>query len=210
MIAVAALALLAVSPPAPPVRAQADLASLFTQTDYPPDAMVRGETGSVGFAVAVAPDGSVSACRVTRSSGSESLDALTCRILTERAHFTPARNAAGDAVADEIGSSVTWTLPQPPTGATARANLASYVADSDYPRESIRNHEQGEVQFELDISPEGRAVNCRVMHSTTGRLLNLRTCQIMLVRARFRPARDAQGNPVPDTISSRLRWSLPD
>jgi hypothetical protein len=47
------------------------------------------------------------------------------------------------------------------------------------------------------------------MQSTAGPLLNLQTCRIMLVRARFTPARDAQGNPVPDTVSAAVTWILP-
>ena len=170
---------------------------------------MRGETGTVRFRLSVTQAGLVASCRVTGSSGSQSLDTATCGVL-ERAQFDPARNAAGEPVPDEIANQITWALPPEPTGARARANLASYIFDGDYPPESVRNREQGEVEFELDISPEGRAVNCRVIRSTTGRLLNLRTCQAMLVRARFRPARDQAGNPVADTISSRIRWILPE
>jgi TonB family protein len=209
MITVTGLALFAAWNPVPPVRAQADLAALFSAVDYPEDAQMRGETGTVGFRVAVTRDGLVASCRVTASSRSRSLDTATCGIL-ERAQFTPARNAAGEPVSDEISNQIAWALPSEPTGARAHANLASYIFDGDYPRESIRNGEQGVVEFELDISPEGRAVNCRVIRSTTGQLLNLRTCQAMLFRARFRPARDAAGNPVADTISSRVRWMLPE
>ena len=63
--------------------------------------------------------------------------------------------------------------------------------------------------FELDVSPEGRAVACRVIQSTAGNLLNFKTCQVMLARARFEPARDAAGHPTPDTIRARVRWVTP-
>jgi protein TonB len=43
-------------------------------------------------------DGRVSDCRVTRSSGLPALDAQTCRIITERFHFRPSRDASGRAV----------------------------------------------------------------------------------------------------------------
>lgn len=195
---------------APPVRAHADLNGIFQEAGYPVEAMMRGEVGSVGFAVAVARDGSVAGCRITASSGSRALDEGTCRIVTERARFRPARNAAGEAVADEVQSRITWALPAEPTGARARTTLAAYVQDTDYPRESLRRREQGRVEFELDISPEGRVVNCRVIRSTAGRRLNFRTCQIMLVRARFTPARDAAGNPTSDTVRSFLNWIIPE
>jgi TonB family protein len=204
------IALLAAADPgAPSVRARADLASYFRGVDYPPAAMVHGEQGNVAFLVSVAADGAVTGCRVTASSGSAALDAATCRILTERARFTPARNAAGAAVADEIAGRIGWVLPPSPTGARARANLAYYISDRDYPAESILYGEQGRVEFELDISTQGRVAACRVMRSATGPLLNLQTCRIMLQRARFTPARDAQGRAVIDTVAAAVTWVLP-
>ncbi|HEY5710972.1 MAG TPA: energy transducer TonB [Allosphingosinicella sp.] len=211
MIAILALlSALAAAVPTPPVRAQTDLASYFRDADYPADAMVRGEVGHVAFTIQVAPDGGVAGCRVTASSGSQSLDQGTCRILTERARFTPARNAAGEAVADEVTGQITWALPSEPTGARARADLSSYIWNNDYPREALRRHEQGIVEFELDVSPVGRVTNCRVMRSSGSRQLDLRTCQAMIVRARFEPARDADRHPVADTVSGSIRWQITD
>ena len=210
MIAAALLALISSVPAAPTVRAQADLSIYFRDADYPANAMVRGEEGNVAFAVAVASDGSVTGCRVTASSGSTALDEATCHILTTRAHYTPARNARGEAVPDEVPSRISWVLPREPTGARARANLATYISDGDYPASAVRHHEQGRVGFELDISPEGRVINCRIMQSSGSRMLDLRTCQIMLVRGRFLPARDAQGHAVPDTVSNSVNWVLPN
>ena len=86
--------------------------------------------------------------------------------MTERARYTPARDAAGAAVADEVAEQVQWALPNEPTGALARADLASYVRPEDYPADAQINGESGRVEFEADISPQGRVVNCRVMRRT--------------------------------------------
>jgi protein TonB len=96
-----------------------------------------------------------------------------------------------------------------PTPPPAGPNAASYIADADYPAEAIRNHEQGTVVFELDVSPEGNAVACRVTQSSGSAILDRRTCELLVLRARFRPARDAAGHPVRDTVSARIRWVLP-
>jgi TonB family protein len=194
----------------PATRAHADLGSYFHIGDYPVAASMRAETGSVGFTLDVGADGRVGGCRVTASSGSEALDTATCRILAERAQFTPARDAAGNAVTDQFSSRIVWTLPDPPTGARARAALASYVADGDYPLQAMRKGEQGTVGFELDVSPQGRVVACRILESSGSRLLDVRTCQIMFVRARFTPGSDAAGHPAPDTVTGRIRWVLPE
>lgn len=208
VIAAVLLALPAVDT-VPAVRAHADLGSYFHMEDYPDAAVLRAEMGTVAFTLDVDAGGRVAACRVTASSGSQALDDTTCQILTTRAQFTPARDRAGAAIPDHVSDRVTWTLPEPVTPPERRANLASYIADSDYPSSAIRRGEEGTVQFQLDISPQGLAVNCRVIQSSGSPALDNATCRILVERARFTPARNAAGNPVPDTVTSRIRWMLP-
>jgi TonB family protein len=208
MIAALLLALLAVDS-VPAVRAHADLGSYFQMSDYPAAAALRAEVGTVGFTLDVDSSGRVAACHVTASSGSQALDDATCQILVTRAQFTPARDGNGAVTPDHISNRVTWTLPEPPTGAGARANLASYVQDGDYPVLAMRRGEQGVVGFELDVAPNGRVANCRVTQSSGSRLLDYATCRVMISRARFTPARNADGSAAPDTVTSAIRWSLP-
>ncbi len=92
-----------------PVPAGA-LASYMTADDYPIEAMRNGEQGIVAFRLQVGADGTVSACSITQSSGSATLDSTSCRIMTERARFTPARNAQGDPVAGTFDSRIRWTM----------------------------------------------------------------------------------------------------
>jgi protein TonB len=97
----------------------------------------------------------------------------------------------------------------PAVRAQARANLASYIGDGDYPPQAMQRGEQGQVGFELDVSPQGRVVRCRVTQSSGSALIDAATCRIMVARARFSPARDAEGRPVPDTAANSIRWFLP-
>lgn len=92
--------------------------------------------------------------------------------------------------------------------AQPRMNLARYVRGGDYPPGALRRHEQGIVGFDLDVSAEGRVTDCHVTVSSGSEDLDSATCRIMRRRARFDPARDAQGNRVPDRHSSRLEWRL--
>lgn len=103
----------AASPPLPEgARSRANLASYLSHDDYPADAIRNEEQGTVGFELDVSPEGRVTACRVTSSSGSKSLDATTCRIMTERPRFVPARDSKGRAVADVASASIRWVLPE--------------------------------------------------------------------------------------------------
>lgn len=94
----------------PPVR-PANWATLITSDDYPPDADRAREHGTTSYLLQIAVDGTVRACLITRSSGSVELDATTCRLLTERARFQPARDGAGRAVEGTFRGRINWELP---------------------------------------------------------------------------------------------------
>ena len=106
------------APPAPPppprtvepARARANLASYVSNDDYPASALRNEEQGTTGFRLTVGPDGRVSNCVVTSSSGSSALDAATCRIMRSRARFTPARDNTGASTADTVNSRITWRI----------------------------------------------------------------------------------------------------
>jgi protein TonB len=102
--------------------------------------------------------------------------------------------------------------PAPPRTvepAHARANLASYVSDADYPASAIRAEQQGTTGFRLTVGTDGRVTGCDVTSSSGSPALDQATCRIMRSRARFTPARDDHGNPTTDAVSSRIRWVLP-
>jgi protein TonB len=94
-----------------PARAKANLGSYVSDADYPSDAIRREEQGTTRFRLAVGPDGRVTGCTVTGSSGSAALDIATCRVMRSRARFAPARDTSGNAVADAVSSAIVWRLP---------------------------------------------------------------------------------------------------
>jgi protein TonB len=108
-------------PPAPapsswgsvPRRGRANLNSYFSTDDYPAAALRGHEQGTTGFRLTIGTNGRVSDCAITHSSGSLALDATTCRILSTRARYTPARNAAGAFVCDVDWGEIAWRLPPP-------------------------------------------------------------------------------------------------
>jgi protein TonB len=93
--------------------------------------------------------------------------------------------------------------------ARARANLASYVSDEDYPSTAARNEEQGTTRFRLVVGPDGKVKECSVTSSSGSSALDSTTCKLMRQRARFTPAMDSSGRPTGDTVASAIRWVLP-
>ena len=82
--------------------------------DYPKALREANISGTTVTEIAVGTAGRATGCRVTRSSGSRELDAVTCRLVLERFKFKPARNAAGQAVPSQIEYEQEWDAPPPP------------------------------------------------------------------------------------------------
>ena len=102
--------------------------------------------------------------------------------------------------------------PPPPRRiepAKARANLASYVSDDDYPDSAQRNDEQGTTGFRLDVGADGRVSSCTVTSPSGSSSLDSTTCRLMKSRARFTPATDSTGAKTSDSVNGRIRWVLP-
>lgn len=95
------------------------------------------------------------------------------------------------------------------TWPTAKAPIASYIEDEDYPADAIRNEEQGRVLVRFWVSAEGLATSCAVRQSSGSALLDRTTCEILQRRARFDPARDKEGTAMAAPAFAEIRWVIP-
>jgi protein TonB len=71
-------------------------------SDLPRDLRAAHRGGDLELTYRVNIDGRVSNCRIVHSSGIPSLDAQTCRLITERFRFRPSRDAEGRPVPANI------------------------------------------------------------------------------------------------------------
>ena len=169
--ALAAGAAFAQTPPTPAetgsrARATANLASYISDRDYPHEAVKLGEQGTVGFRLDIDPDGRVAACTIIQSSGSAALDSASCRIMTERARFTPARDEEGKAVPDSHISRIRWIMPSDAypqsLEATAYEKWAACVSEQSAkfaptrlsPRDVSRKALTACIDFEIETGKE--------------------------------------------------------
>ncbi|HOB13487.1 MAG TPA: energy transducer TonB [Novosphingobium sp.] len=86
--------------------------SWATTNDYPTRALREEREGSTGFRVTVGPDGRVTGCSVTASSGSDDLDSATCANVTRRARFTPATDGEGNPTSGSYDGRIRWVIPK--------------------------------------------------------------------------------------------------
>ena len=89
-----------------------NLRPLFTADDYPMEAMRKHHEGVVMFRATIGTNGRVTKCDVVQSSGHAELDAVTCKLVRQRARFKPKRDASGNLVEDVYNSQANWFLPR--------------------------------------------------------------------------------------------------
>lgn len=107
------------APAAPPPPSKASGASprgnpgsWATPNDYPARALREERAGTTRFRVSIGPDGRVTDCQITGSSGHADLDEATCKNVTRRARFKPALDSAGNPIADSYSNAVRWEIPK--------------------------------------------------------------------------------------------------
>ena len=80
--------------------------------DYPARALREDREGVTRFRVTIGPDGRITGCSVTGSSGHGDLDDATCSLITRRGRFNPAKDGEGQPTSDTWGSQVRWQIPK--------------------------------------------------------------------------------------------------
>jgi TonB family protein len=103
---------------------------------------------------------------------------------------------------------VSAVIPGRPRALHPRNPPGSWVTNDDYPVEAQRAGEQGTVAFTLFIDERGTPRRCEVTASSGSARLDQTACGLLTERARFIPALDSDGRPVPSTYSNRFRWVL--
>jgi len=86
--------------------------SWATTNDYPSRALREEREGTSGFRVTVGPDGRVTDCQITSSSGHADLDAATCDNVRRRARFNPAMDGDGNPTTGSYSNRVRWVIPK--------------------------------------------------------------------------------------------------
>jgi periplasmic protein TonB len=103
--------------------------------------------------------------------------------------------------------------PPPPrkmqSAQSAKGDLRSLFSPDDYPAAAQASGAEGSVRASITVGPDGRVVGCNVIQSSGNGALDSATCNILRRRAKFVPARDSNGNPTTDTLTTpTIVWRL--
>lgn len=100
-------------PSAPPKAAvpRGNPGNWATTNDYPSRALREEREGTTGFRLSIGPDGRVTDCTITSSSGHPDLDQTTCDKMRQRGRFNPATEN-GQPTTGSYSSRVRWVIPK--------------------------------------------------------------------------------------------------
>lgn len=87
-------------------------------------------------------------------------------------------------------------------------DASSWFTSDDYPPAALRAAEEGRVVYRVSVDANGRATKCDIMTSSGSPVLDVKTCDIVEMRGRFEPARDAAGVAVTGVTQGSMRWTM--
>lgn len=96
--------------PAIGARPLGESSQWITPRDYPSRALREGWSGVTRLHLVIGSDGRVNGCTVVASSGHDALDAVACEKVSQRARFSPARDASGADRAGTYDSAIHWQI----------------------------------------------------------------------------------------------------
>jgi periplasmic protein TonB len=103
-------------------------------------------------------------------------------------------------------------VPEPrfaPVAPAPRGQPGNWVTSNDYPTRDIREGNEGTALFKLTLTAQGAVSGCEITRSSGHPGLDAATCDRLMARARFAPARDAQGQATTGSYTGKITWVIP-
>lgn len=82
----------------------------------------------------------------------------------------------------------------------------SWISSADYPSALRTKGVSGIVRFRLDVDAAGKPSNCTVLAAFSDVAFKKVTCDKLMRKAQFQPAKDAAGTAVPSYWVSSVVW----
>jgi TonB family protein len=86
-------------------------------------------------------------------------------------------------------------------------NPGGIITDRDYP--PSEHDKEGTTRFDLMVGPDGKPLSCTTTLSSGHEVLDRTACNAFLKRARFSPAKDANGVPTTGRYKGSVTWKAP-
>jgi len=100
-------------------------------------------------------------------------------------------------------------LPPRASKPNPRGNPGAWFDADSYPPAAIKADEEGRTVARVLIGTDGRVQSCGIVTPSGSGSLDAATCNILVTRGSFEPARDATGAAIRATWEVPVRWVLP-
>jgi hypothetical protein len=105
-----------------------------------------------------------------------------------------------------------WGIdPAKQTGLSQRVqpiNSERWIRPDDYPKGGLHAGRSASVHFRVTVNQNGLVEDCAIQSATEGADFARRTCAVISRRAKFQPALDEDGKPVPSYYVNTIRWLM--
>lgn len=98
---------------------------------------------------------------------------------------------------------------RPAASPTLLSDPETLIWSSDYPYSAYRERRSGTVAMLLRINSDGAVSDCSIGSTSGSSELDGAACRAVKQRAKFTPAADQDGNPVPADFTLRLTYKSP-
>jgi hypothetical protein len=92
--------------------------------------------------------------------------------------------------------------------ATPIGDPGNWITTSDFPTSAEAEGHNGLVHLRLDIDGGGKIMGCHIQSKTSPDDFANTSCKLITRRAKFQPALDAAGKPVPSYYVNVVRWVM--
>lgn len=84
-----------------------------------------------------------------------------------------------------------------------------WIVSGDYPMNMISSGQPAIVEFRLSVGADGVPASCHIQSTTRPKEFDKAVCGSLMRRAKFKPAIDAQGQPLASFYRNSVRFALP-
>lgn len=98
--------------------------------------------------------------------------------------------------------------PPMPSVATKPAylNRPEVILSDDYPKDARKAGITGTTYYRVFVSALGAPTGCIVTTSSGSPVLDAKSCELIMARAKFSPARDTRGRAIKGELDARVIW----
>ncbi len=88
-------------------------------------------------------------------------------------------------------------------------NPGRWIKSNEYPLDMIREGQPALVQFRLSVDKTGKTTACHIQQTTRPKEFDDAVCRSLMKRSAFKPALDAEGQPIASYWRSTVRFQIP-